>query len=186
MSYFADDWEEDVDADWEDVDLDKKVELSATAKQRVKFGMVEDAFNKRWKELVTFGLHIMFDESMVAGWYTSSITIGPEPKHIRIGVTLHLMCVTFGPLSTYKLHVCAYGRREDEEMNRKTKNVKGNSKQKFINLLEILLPTSWVVVTLPQWIQPTWASSARKLAERCGSSAWLVRPRSTGPVRKTR
>merc|ERR1712086_865396 len=104
--HFADDWEEDADANWEDVYLDKKVQLSATAKHRVKFGMVEDAFNKRWKELVAYGLHITFDKSRVAGWYKSSITIGPEPKPIRTGVTLHLIYITFGPLSTYKLHVC--------------------------------------------------------------------------------
>ena len=165
--HFANDWEDDSDADWEDVCLNKKYEASATAKHRVQFGMVEDEFNKRWKELVTYGLHINFDKSKVVGWYKSSITIGPEPKPIRTGATLHLMCVTFGPLSTYKLHVRAYGGREDEEMNKKTKTAKGNSKQKFINLLETFLPTSWVVVTLPQWIWRTWASWLRKLAERC-------------------
>ena len=72
---------------------------------------------------MTYGLHITFDESRVAGWYKSSITIGPEPKPIRTGATLHSMCFTFGPLSTYKLHVRAYGGREDEETNKKTKNV---------------------------------------------------------------
>ena len=113
------------------------LKLSVTRKHRVKFGMVKDAVNKRWKELVTYGLHIIFDESRVAGWYKSSITIGRNPKAICTGATLHLMCATFGPLSTYKLHIRAYGRREDEEMNRKTKNIKGNSKQKFIDLLEI-------------------------------------------------
>ena len=111
--------------------------------------MVEDAFNKRWKELVTYGLHIIFDESSVACWVKSSITMGPDPKPVRTGATIHLICITFRPLSTYKLHVCAYGGREDKEMNKKTKNVKGHSKQKFINLLETFLPSSWVVVTLP-------------------------------------
>ena len=90
--HFEVDWDEDADANYE------KVEPSATAKHRVKFGMVEDAFNKHWKELLTYCLRITFDESRVAGWYTSSITIGPKPKPIRIGATLHSMCVTFGPL----------------------------------------------------------------------------------------
>ena len=121
--------------------------------------MVGDAFNKRGKELVTYGVHITFDESRVAGWYKSLITIGPEPKPIRTGATLHLMCVTFGPLSTYKLHVCTYGGREDEQMNKKTENVEGNSKQKFINLLEKNF-SDFVgcghIAT--QWIWRTWAS----------------------------
>jgi len=110
--HFADDWEEDADADWEDTYLDEKVEAPATAKHRVNFGMVEDAFNKRWKELVRYGLHITFDESRVAGWYKSSITIGPEPKPIGTDAPLQLMCVTFGPLSTYKLHSWVYGSQK--------------------------------------------------------------------------
>ena len=51
--HFADDWVEDADANWEDVYLNKKVESLATAKHCVNFGMVKDAFNKHWKELVT-------------------------------------------------------------------------------------------------------------------------------------
>ena len=65
--HFADDLEENADANWGDVYLDKKVESLATAKHRVQFGMVEDAFNKRWKERVTYGLHIAFDERRVVG-----------------------------------------------------------------------------------------------------------------------
>jgi hypothetical protein len=134
--HFADDWEEDADVDWENVYLDEKVPAPAAAKHRKKFGMVEDAFNARWKELVTYGLHITFDESRVAGWYKSSITIGPEPKPIRTGATLHSMCVTFGPLASFKLHVRVYGGREDEDMNKQNLNVAGSGNQKFINLLE--------------------------------------------------
>ena len=44
--HFANDWEDDADADWEDVYLDEKVKASTTVKHRVKFGIVEDAFNK--------------------------------------------------------------------------------------------------------------------------------------------
>ena len=74
--HFRDDLEEGVNADWEDVYLDEKIESSATARHRVKVGMVEDNFNKRWKELVTYGLNITFDKSRVAGWFKSSITTG--------------------------------------------------------------------------------------------------------------
>ena len=71
--------------------LDKQVESPATVSHRVTFRMVKDSFNKRRKELLTYVLHITFDRSRVAGWDTSSITIGPEPKSIRTGATLHSM-----------------------------------------------------------------------------------------------
>ena len=67
--------------------------------------MVEDALNTCWKELVPCGLHITFDESRVAGWYESLITIDPDPKPIWTGATLHSMCVMFGQLATFKLYV---------------------------------------------------------------------------------
>ena len=102
--HFVNNWEEDVDIDWEDTYLDEKVPAPATTNYRAKFGMVEDAFNVPWKELVSYGLHITFVESRVAGWYTSLITIGPDPKPIRADTTLHSMCVTVGPLATFKLH----------------------------------------------------------------------------------
>ena len=65
--YFADDWEEDTNADWEHLYLNKRVQLPAAAKHRKYCGMVEDAFNERWKERVIYGLHITFDKSSVAG-----------------------------------------------------------------------------------------------------------------------
>ena len=70
--HFVDDWEEDANINWEDVYLDEDVEASATAKHSVQFGMVEDAFNKRWKEFVTHGLHTTFYARRVAVlviWY---------------------------------------------------------------------------------------------------------------------
>jgi hypothetical protein len=180
--HFADDWEEDADTDWEDVYLDEKVEATPTAKHRVKFGMVEDAFNKRWKELVTFGVHITFDESRVAGWYKSSITIGPEPKPIRTGATLHSMCVTFGPLATYKLHVRAYGGREDEEMNKKTKNVEGGkSKQKFINLLE----TFFADFMGRGHIATMDSAYMGELAAQVGREVWKLNMIGTSQVNRT-
>jgi hypothetical protein len=112
------------------------METDGTAKHRSKFKMVEDAFNERWKELVSFGVHLAFDKTWVAGWYKSSITIGPEPKPIRTGATLHSMCVTFGPLATYNFHVRVYDGRQDEDMNRRNKNVAGKGIQQITNLLE--------------------------------------------------
>jgi hypothetical protein len=42
------------------------------------------------------GKWVTVDESRVAGWYHSCITIGPEPKPIRTGATIHSLCVTHG------------------------------------------------------------------------------------------
>ena len=119
--HFVDDWEEDADAGWKDVYLNENVELQATAKHHVQFGMVEDTFNKRWKELVTYGQHITFEEygkSRVAGWHNFSITIGPKLKHIRSGATLHLRCVTFGPLRrTNCIFVCTVEGKTRMQIN---------------------------------------------------------------------
>jgi hypothetical protein len=80
----------------------------STASQRLKHGRLEDGNNKRWQAIVNFGKWITTDESRVAGWYHSVMTIGPEPKPIRTGATLHTVCVTHGPLSTYKLFARVY------------------------------------------------------------------------------
>ena len=61
--HFADDWEEDREATWEIVYLDEHVVLPATAKHRASFGMVKGTFNTSWKEHVSYGLHITFDNS---------------------------------------------------------------------------------------------------------------------------
>jgi hypothetical protein len=44
---------------------------------------------KRWQACVNPGKWITTDESRVAGWYHSVMTIGPDPKPIRTGATLH-------------------------------------------------------------------------------------------------
>jgi hypothetical protein len=51
---------------------------------------------------VNFGKWITTDESEVAGWYHSVMTIGPGPKPIRTGATLHTVCITNGPLRTWR------------------------------------------------------------------------------------
>ena len=108
--HFADDWDKEDGVEWDDVYLDSKHKSPDSARHRAKFTTVEDACNARWKEVVIFGRCLTFDESRIAGWYKSAITIGPDPKPIRTGATVHSMCVTFGPLAGFKLHVRAYGR----------------------------------------------------------------------------
>jgi hypothetical protein len=96
------DWDLEDNGVWDDIYNDPKVVADpSTATHRLKHGQLEDGYNKRWQAIVNFGKWITTDESRVAGWYHSVMTIGPEPKLIRTGATLHTVCVTDGPLSTY-------------------------------------------------------------------------------------
>ena len=118
--------------------MDEKVDLlESTAPHRCKFKNVEDAFNAVWKFHVLFGKDLTFDESRLAGWFHSGMTIGPEPKPIRTGATMHSMCVTSGALASYMLHVRSYGGKHNKDLNRTTENT--GTTQKFINLLEEFL-----------------------------------------------
>ena len=65
--HFDDDWEEDEGVDWGDIFTDEQVTSPDAAKHRRKFANAEDAFNARWKECVTFGKYLTFNESRVAG-----------------------------------------------------------------------------------------------------------------------
>ena len=61
-----------------------------TAPHRVKFGIIETENVKRWQQCVKFGWWITANESrLVAGWYHSGMTIGPDDKPIRTSATLH-------------------------------------------------------------------------------------------------
>ena len=77
------------------------------------------------------------DESRVAGWYHSPMTMGPEPKPIRTGCTLYTLCVTYGILATYKLFARAYGGKSDSALDHRNKNT--NNTQKWVNLYDIML-----------------------------------------------
>ena len=135
--HFADDWEEDDDR-WNEKYQHVKDEPSEdTAHHRRKFGMLEDAYNRRWQAIVHFGRCVTADESRVAGWYHSPMTVGPEPKPIRTGATLHTLCVTFGPLATYKLFARAYGGKSDGDLDHINDNT--FTTQKWVNLYDIML-----------------------------------------------
>ena len=135
--HFADDWEEEEEA-WNDYFTDVKVESPLdVAHHRRKFAIVEDAFNARWKEAVIFGRRLTMDESRTPGWYHGPTTQGPEPKPVRTGATMHTVCVTDGPLATYKLHARTFGGKSDEDLQSRHVNVA--TTQKWVNLQSILL-----------------------------------------------
>ena len=135
--HFTDDWTEDDAEDWGAVYNDPKVESPETSRHRIKFCLIEDGFNDAWMKHIILGKYITFDESRIVGWYSSAITMWPEPKSIRTGATVHSMCVTFGPLATYMLKVRTYGGKTDEDLNKKSRNI--GTVQKFVNLLDMFL-----------------------------------------------
>ena len=135
--HFADDWEED-DERWNELyDADKEAAPEDMARHRRKFGVLEDAYNKQWQSIMTFGRWVTADESRVAGWYHSPMTIGPEPKPIRTGATLHTLCVTKGPLRTYKPFARAYGGKTDGDLDGVNEHTV--TTQKWVNLYDIML-----------------------------------------------
>ena len=73
--HFADDWDAD-DEQWSANYSNAKEEShEGTAKHRRKFAMLEDAYNARWQAIVKFGRWVTADESRVAGWYHSVMTV---------------------------------------------------------------------------------------------------------------
>jgi hypothetical protein len=65
------------------------------------------------------------------------MTIGPEPKPIRTGATLHTVCITNGPLHTYKLFARVYGGKSDEDIN--VHNEHTATKLKMVSLYNLML-----------------------------------------------
>jgi hypothetical protein len=65
------------------------------------------------------------------------MTIGPEPKPIRTGATLHTVCVTDGDLSTYKLFARTYGGKKDEDID--VHNEHTATKLKMVSLYDFML-----------------------------------------------
>ena len=135
--HFADDWEED-DERWNEVYADDKEAVTeGTARHRRKFGTLEGGYTNRWQAMVIFGREMTADESRVAGWYHSPMTVGPEPKPIRTGATFHSLCMTKGRLRTYKLWVRAYGGKSDEDLDGANQHTE--TMQKWVNLYDIML-----------------------------------------------
>jgi len=135
--HFADDWEE-VKEVWDDYFTDVKIELpSDVAHHRHKFAIIEDAFNVQWKATVIFGRRLKMDESRTPCWYHGPITQGPEPKPVRTGATMHTVCITDGPLATYKLHARKFGGKMDEDLQSRHVNVAAT--QKWVNLMSLLI-----------------------------------------------
>ena len=92
---------------------------------------------ERWQAIVNPGKWITTDKSRVAGWYHSVMTIGPEPKPIRTEATLHTVCITNGPLSTYKLFARVYDGKSDQDINQHNKNTV--TKLKMVSLYDFML-----------------------------------------------
>jgi hypothetical protein len=63
------------------------------------------------------------------------MTIGPEPKPIQTGATLHTVCITEGPLSTYQLFARVYGGKSDEDSN--VHNQHTVTKLKMVSLYDL-------------------------------------------------
>ena len=86
---------------------------------------------------MTPGKALTHDKSRIAGWYKSAMTIGPEPRPIRTGATLHTLAVTYGMLAGYKLHVRTFGGRSDGNLGMRHKNCE--TIQKWINLMSKMI-----------------------------------------------
>jgi hypothetical protein len=65
------------------------------------------------------------------------MTIGPEPKPIQTRATLHTVCITQGPLSTYKLFARVYGGKGDGDIN--VQNEHTATKLKMASLYDLML-----------------------------------------------
>ncbi len=136
--HFADDWEEKEGDVWNDYFTDVKVKSpSEVAHHCCKFAIIEDAFNKRWKEAMIFRWQLTMDESQTTGWYHGPITQGPEPKPVHTGATMHTVCVTDGPLATYKLHAWMFGGKTDGDLQ--SCHINTITMQKWMNMMLVLL-----------------------------------------------
>ena len=71
------------------------------------------------------------------GIIRSACTIGPDPKPIQTGATLHSLAITRGKLQFYKLYARTYGGKDDGDLQGRHSHTAGQ--QKFVNLFEIML-----------------------------------------------
>ena len=155
---------------YSDVYFDKKHSSPATARHCKNNIDVEDTICQRWKEYVNFGMWVTFNESRVAGWYNSAMTIGPEPKPIWTGATIHSLCVSKGDLAGYKLHARTYGGASEESLCVKHKH-------KFVTLLDTFLDAFQGKGHCVTWTPRTWGILWARLVERSGRLTWSGRPK---------
>jgi hypothetical protein len=136
--HYSDDWDLMGDSDWDDTYDDPQVAADpSTATHRLKHVILEDGYNKRWQAILNPGRWTTTDDSQVAGWYHSVMTIGPEPKPIRTGATLHTVCITNGSLSTYKLFARVYGGKGNQDINVHHEHTE--TKLKMVSLYSLML-----------------------------------------------
>ena len=77
------------------------------------------------------------DKSQIAGLFKTKMTCGPEPKPICMGVTLHTLCITTGPLTSFKLHARMYDGAKDDDLDRIHENTL--NLQKWVSLYNLIL-----------------------------------------------
>ncbi len=136
--HFADDWEEKEGDVWNNYFTDVKIELQTEVEHHhCRFAIIEDAFNKQWKEAMIFGWRLTMDKSRTPGWYHGPITQGPEPKPVRTSATMHTICVMEGPLATYKLHARTFRGKTDGDLQ--SHHINTIRMQKWVNLMLVLL-----------------------------------------------
>ena len=68
--------------EWTDIYPNEKHKSLLLAKHQVKYKIVEDAHNKKWKQCIVYDTHLTFYESHCTGWYPGGLTKGPKPKPI--------------------------------------------------------------------------------------------------------
>ena len=111
---------------------DGKVELPAEcAWHQQQFAIVKDLFNRHWKDAMMSGCWLMIDKIQTPGWDHGPITQGLEPEPICTGMMMHTICITDGPLATYKLHCRIFGGKTDKDFQ--SHHVNTVMTQKWVN-----------------------------------------------------
>ena len=153
--YFSDDWDDNGRDSFQPT---KEGPKARTAQHRKKFTQLEDAYNARQQAIVNFGHWLIANDNRLAGWYHSVVTIELELKFICMGLILHFLYITHGPLTTYKLFISrAYGRKSDEVWRQNIRTL-----QPFRNgstFMTLCLTTLKGKVIVSQWILPTQVTS---------------------------
>ena len=83
------------------------------------------------------------------------MTIGPEPKPIRTGATLHTLCITKGRLRYYKLFARVYDGKDDQDMD--NHNTHTAMKLKMVLLYDLMLhPFKHIRDAVLSWTLLIW------------------------------